>query len=105
MAEIKVNSTVLRDASTQIKNQGTNFQSVADAFEQGLNSLSSTWQGEAFDQFKAKLDSLAPSLDSYYEVIQEYATFLDTTAEKYEEAENQASAETEELVNDLFKGW
>lgn len=103
MAEIKVNSETLRNASLQIKQEGANFSDLAIDFEQGLNSLSATWEGDAFNSFKSQLDSLSPSLDRYSEVIQEYATFLETTAEQYETTEAATQSETDNLVNNLFK--
>lgn len=103
MAEIKVNSEMLRNASLQIKQEGANFSDLAIDFQQGLNALSNIWEGDAFNSFKAQLDSLEPSLERYSEVIQEYATFLETTAEQYEATETATQNETDNLVNNLFK--
>jgi WXG100 family type VII secretion target len=103
MAEIKVNSQVLRDAATQLTNELGNFSDISGDIEQGLSSLSSTWEGDAFNSFLSQLNALSPSLERYSEVIRDYANFLNTTAEQYETTEAAAQNETEELANNLFK--
>lgn len=103
MAEIKVSSQVLRDASSQITNELTNFSNITDEIKQGLSSLSSSWEGEAFNSFMSQLNALTPSLEKYAEVISEYANFLNTTAEQYETTEAAAQSETDSLENTLFK--
>lgn len=103
MAEIKVNSQVLRDAASQIKSGGQNFQELMGEMTQGLESLGSLWEGDAFNSFMQQLNSLRPSLESYAKVINDYGVFLDTAAEQYEQTEVQTQSQTDDLVNNLFK--
>ena len=81
MAEIQVNSQMLRD----------------------LNSLSNTWTGEAFTNFQTNVQALNPTFEKYAEVINQYADFLNTSADQYEQTEAAVSNETNNIVNDLFK--
>lgn len=103
MAEIQVNSEALRSTASQLKSRKDNFDQIASDFSQNLNSLSGVWEGEAFNNFKTQLDSLQPSLESYSKVIMDYANFLETAAEQYEQTEQTTTSETENLVNNLFK--
>lgn len=102
MAEIKVSSEMLRGAAADIKQLGTQFNSVAEEFYQGMTSLQSMWEGDAFNSFKTQVDALKPSLERYYQVINDYATFLETSAEQYETTEAATQNETDNLVNNLF---
>ncbi|MCD8214799.1 MAG: WXG100 family type VII secretion target [Clostridiales bacterium] len=103
MAEIKVSSELLRQAASDIKQQYTTFTEIAADIEQGVGTLSSTWEGDAFTSFKAKFDTLKPTLESYGQVIQEYAAFLETSAEQYETTEAANQSSTDALENTLFQ--
>lgn len=104
MAEIKFNSDDLRSVSGEIKTQGANFQSVTSEFTQTLNSLSAEWEGDAFNEFKSRVDDLQPSFEAYYNVINEYADFLMRSADTYDETETQTGIAADDLANDLFQG-
>ncbi len=103
MAEIRVNSQILRDAAATIQKDGATYSEIMMELQQNLQALSATWEGDAFNSFKAQLDSLIPSLDRYSEVIVEYSNFLEATAEQYEAAETASQSETDQLANNLFQ--
>lgn len=103
MADIKVNSQMLRDAAGQIRREHSNFVSLSETISNGLSSLSNSWEGEAFTSFCENVKALEPTFDKYAEVINSYAVFLENSAEDYEENERQVSAATGDIVNNLFK--
>lgn len=103
MAEIKVNSQMLRDSASKITSELNNFQQITNEVSNGLNSLSQTWTGEAFTNFQENVHALNPTFEKYAEVIKQYADFLNTSAEQYDQTEATVSNETNNIVNDLFK--
>jgi len=46
---------------------------------------------------------LEPSFDSYKQAISDYVTFLKSSAQQYEQAEQAAENATSDLQSDLFK--
>lgn len=100
MAEIRVNSEMLRSASAEIKQQGNNFNDLMSQVSQILTSIN--WEGSASESFKEKVNALKPTMERYYQVITEYGQFLETSAEQYEQAEQQAQSTTDSLANNLF---
>lgn len=103
MAEIQVNSQMLRDSAQQLKSELSNFQNITQEVSNGLNSLSNTWTGEAFTNFQTNVQALNPTFEKYAEVINQYADFLNTSADQYEQTEATVSNETNNIDNDLFK--
>lgn len=104
MAEFKVSSDMLRNSASEIKTYSGNFSSLMGEVTQGLTGLGAVWEGEAFNQFKAQVDALNPSVEAYARVINEYGQFLETAAEQYEQTEQAAQSETDQLANNLFQG-
>ncbi len=103
MAEIRVNSAMLRDTAQTISGELSNFQNLTSEIQQGLSSLSNTWEGDAFTNFVEKVNSLTPTFERYSEVINSYVTFLNKSAEEYDTTESEAQSATEALENNLFK--
>lgn len=103
MAEIKVNSQMLRDSATQIMSELGNFEQITGEVTNGLTSLSNTWTGEAFTSFYDNVRALEPTFEKYKEVIKQYADFLNTSAEQYETTESNVNNATSDIANDLFK--
>lgn len=100
MAEIRVNSELLRGASSTIKQQANTFSDLMSQVSQILTSIN--WEGSAHDSFVEKVNSLRPTMDRYYQVITEYGQFLETSAEQYEQAEATAQSTTDALTSTLF---
>ncbi len=104
MAEIRVNSQMLRDSATQIMSELGNFEQITGEVTNGLTSLSNTWTGEAFTSFYDNVRALEPTFEKYKEVIRQYADFLNNiAAEQYEGVESNINNATNDIVNDLFK--
>ncbi len=103
MAEFTVSSQMLRDKAAGIRGKNSEFTGLTDEITQLINSLSSSWEGDAYTNFVSKFEGLKPSFTAYSQVIEEYAAFLENAATSYEQAESQAQNEAAELENTLFK--
>ena len=97
MGEIRVNPQMLRDTANVIKNESKNFQNLMSEMTQGLLALQSSFEGEAFESFKAQVNALKPALDKYAEVINSFGTVLDNAADIYDPAQDKAKADTQDL--------
>jgi len=103
MAEFKVNSAQLTSTATTINGKLEEFRSLTDNISNALSSLGSAWSGEAYNAFMEKFNEMQPSFSSYAEVISSYVTFLNQTAEQYEQAEQAAQTTTDNIEVNLFR--
>lgn len=102
MAEIKVSSDVLRNASQNLTTYGTQFTALMGEIKSGMQRMKNEWQGDAADEFINKFNSLDRTFDTYTRVINEYAKFLENAAEQYETADTSVQNDTSNLQNNLF---
>ncbi|THF73924.1 pore-forming ESAT-6 family protein [Cohnella fermenti] len=66
--------------------------SLSDRLDQimkAMNDLESTWSSDASTTIRNKFNSLSPRFKEYYQVVDSYASFLDTTVTNYDTAETQ----------------
>lgn len=53
-----------------------------------VNDLTSTWGGDAQKQYATQIDEFKNDFDNLYTLFNKYASYLRTTAQKYQEAES-----------------
>lgn len=93
---IKITSQVVRDAAAKISNLNIEMDNALSDIKSKMNALESTWQSDAGNEIRSAMNALQPRFNEYKEVVDSYVTFLNTTAQRYEETEqtvqNNASA-------------
>ena len=73
---------------------GTNEQ-LTDRLNQisiVMANLSATWQSEAAETIRGKMESMKPKFENYREIIDSYVKFLNKTVSTYTEAETAINA-------------
>lgn len=84
---IKITSQVVRDAAEKIKNLNIDMDTALSDIKSKMNALESTWQSDAGNEIRSAMNALQPRFNEYKEVVDSYVTFLNTTAQRYEETE------------------
>lgn len=89
---IKVTPSDLRAASQAFSGTSSQVQQLTGQMVATVDSLKSTWQGEASDTYSRKFHELENDIQLLHNMITEHATELETWAQNYEKTE-QANAE------------
>lgn len=87
MATIRVNSTVMREKATAFKTVATSIQTYTSEMVTEVDSLKSTWEGEAAETLVSKFKGLVESFEAICTTINQYGEFLDQAATAYDDAE------------------
>ena len=88
MATIKVNSTVMRDKAASFKTVANSIKTFTGEMTAEIESLKAAWEGESAETTVNKFKGLADNFEDIYNTIVNYATFLEQSAEAYDNAEN-----------------
>lgn len=79
-AEVKANAQRIRSSNEKLT------QTLID-IKTAINGLSADWTSDTSDTIRDKITAMQPKFDSYKEVIESYAKFLDNTVARYESTE------------------
>ncbi len=91
MATIKVNSTVMRDKASSFRTVANSIKNFTGEMTAEIDSLKTTWQGEAAESTVTKFKGLADNFEDIYNTIIGYASFLEQAAEAYDNTESAAT--------------
>ena len=87
MATIRVNSTVMREKATAFKTVATSIQTYTSEMVTEVDSLKTTWEGEAAETLVSKFKGLVESFEAICNTINQYGDFLEQAAAAYDDAE------------------
>lgn len=90
MATIKVNSTVMREKANGFKTVSTSIETFTQEMTKEIESLESTWQGEAAETLVNKFKGLSDDFEEICNTINQYADFLLQAADSYDSVESSA---------------
>ena len=85
MPDIKITFGEVRTKTKQIRSRN---DTLTDTLNQIINNLESQWTSDTSDTIRAKITGMQPKFDTYKEVIESYAKFLDNTVAQYEGTES-----------------
>ena len=89
---IKVSTQELRSASSQFSSYGSEISGITGA----------VWSGEAASAYQSKFAGLEADISKINKMIQEHVTDLNTMADEYDRAEQQAQQEASALKNNII---
>ena len=89
MALIQVTSQQIRDKAEDLRSQNNNVRNQIENLRAQENSLSGMWEGEARDSFRNAFSTDIAKMTEFCAAIDQYASALDTIADKYDVAENK----------------
>lgn len=88
MPDIKITFSEVRTKTQQIRTHNDKLSETLQQIKSIINALESEWTSDTSDTIRAKITGMQPKFDSYKEVIESYAKFLDNTVEQYETTES-----------------
>ena len=87
MPDIKITFAEVRNKTQKIRNHNETLDGKLQQIKSIINALGSEWTSDTSDTIRSKITGMQPRFDSYKEVIESYAKFLDNTVEQYETTE------------------
>ena len=88
MPDSKITFEEVRTKTKQIRGYNDTLTETLNTIKQTINSLESQWTSDTSDTIRAKITGMQPKFDTYKEVIESYAKFLDNTVAQYEGTES-----------------
>mgnify|MGYP004463724587 FL=1 len=89
MARIALTTEELRGASTNFSTKAGELRELLNYLRQQVNSLESTWDGAAQNQFFVTFDEIAKNMDQIPEAIENIGNQLSAVATTMENTDNE----------------
>lgn len=89
MARIALTTEELRSASTNFSTKAGELRELLNYLRQQVNSLESTWEGAAQNQFFVTFDEIAKNMDQIPEAIENIGNQLSAVATTMENTDNE----------------
>ena len=96
MAQVVVDSSVMRDKAKTLENAAVNIQSLYAEMLQEVTTTANKMKGTTIDTQKKQFASMQSSFDTIVKDIKAYSTFLTQAAESYEAAEREGTQKAQE---------
>lgn len=87
MAQVKVDSVVMRDKAKTIETQANTIRSQYDDMLREVNSMASKMSGTTIETAKNEFAAMKTRFDTIVEDMKKYSAFLSNAADHYEEVE------------------
>ena len=92
MTDEKVVFQEVREKAKQLRTYNDTLTETLAAIQTQIKSLEAPWTSDTSDTIRAKIQGMQPKFDSYKEVIESYAAYLDKTAQQYESVESSLNS-------------
>ena len=96
MAQVVVDSSVMRDKSKTLENAAVTIQSLYAEMLQEVTTTANKIKGTTIETDKKQVDSMQKTFDTIVKDIKAYSTFLTQAAESYEAAEREGTQKAQE---------
>lgn len=88
MPDMKITFEEVRAKAAQMRSYNETLTETLATIKNAINGLEAQWTSDTSDTIRSKITAMQPKFDSYKEVIESYAKFLDNTVAQYETTEN-----------------
>ncbi len=92
MALIQVTPDLLEAKATEVRGLKAEHDEVMAKMASLIHALDEIWKGEAQAAFVAKFDGMQPTFNNFAEMLNDYATMMDTSAKTLREADEALKA-------------
>jgi len=96
MAQVVVDSSVMRDKAKTIENAAATIQSLYAEMLQEVNTTASKMKGTTIETEKKQFASMQNTFDTFVKDMKAYSAFLTQAAESYEAAEKAGTQRAQE---------
>ena len=87
MSSLHISSQEVFGYANQLKTMNQNVQALFHDIQKRMHQIESIWQSPASMRLMEQFQQLDPVFRSYVEALDQYAIFLDQTAQTYQENE------------------
>lgn len=98
MADVKITFAEVREKAEQLRRHNVTLTTLLIDIKSAINALESQWTSDSSDTIRTKITGMQPKFDSYKEVIDSYAKFLDNTVVQYEQTEGTLSSNASQFI-------
>ena len=92
MAQIKVNSAVMREKAGNLRSASNTIQSFTADMLNEMEGLRAYWEGEAGENLVNRFKGLSDNFEEIYSTVTKYAEFLEQAADTYDATEQAIAA-------------
>ena len=87
MALIQVTPDLLNGKATELRGIKDQHDEAMARMRTLINGLNEVWKGDAQDAFVAKYESMQSTFTQFSQMIEDYATLMNTAANRLQEAD------------------
>ena len=95
MAQIKVNSSVMREKASNLRSASNTIQGFTADMLTEMDGLRAYWEGEAAENLVTRFKQLSDNFEEIYQTVIKYAEFLEQAADTYDATEQAIAAGAE----------
>ena len=96
MAQVVVDSSVMRDKSKTLENAAVTIQSLYAEMLQEVTTTANKMKGDTIETGKTQFANMQNTFDTIVKDMKAYSTFLTQAAESYEVAEREGTRKAQE---------
>lgn len=96
MAQVVVDSTVMRDKAKSLENAATTIDSLYTEMLRDVTTTANKMKGTTVETAKKQFAGMQPTFDTIVKDMKAYGTFLAQAAESYEAAERLGTQKAQE---------
>lgn len=100
---LKVTPEKLISTAGEFNTTGNAVRNLTTSMLDTVNSLQSVWQGEAATAYSQKFNSLQDDMEKMNRMINEHVTDLNEMAQRYQEAEQRNTEDSNALRGDIIQ--
>lgn len=95
---INVNYDEVRAGSQFLKQKSADYDGTIQSIYARMHEMSAIWQGSDNQAFISQLESFQPQLNRMTEIINEYASYLQKSADAYEQMQQDRIQQARNLA-------
>ena len=87
MADVKITFEEVKTKANEIHTCNVNLDQALKDIKTNITSLDAQWTSDASDTIRGKINGMQSKFQTYYDIIESYVEFLNTTASTYQSTE------------------
>ena len=88
MADIKITFEEVKQKAEAVRTCNKALDEDLQTIRTKIKDLEAQWESDASITIRSKIDNMSTKFQEYYDVIESYAKFLDTTVQDYTDTES-----------------
>lgn len=98
MPDIKITFSEVKAKAGELRRRNEMLTNTLTDIKSAIGALEAQWTSDASDTIRAKITGMQPKFDTYKEVIESYAKFLDNTVAQYEQVEGTLNSNASQFI-------